>query len=58
MTRKELESELKALCKNFPHPRNEPGEAVDRLHRIREILAQMDGRGPDQTAAKKDERDA
>lgn len=31
--------QLAELLANFPHPRNEPGQAVDALHQARELTA-------------------
>lgn len=34
---KELEQELEQELDNFPHPRNQPMEAVIALHKVREL---------------------
>ena len=34
--------ELARLLANFPHPRNEPGQAVDALHRARQLAAEIE----------------
>ena len=58
---KAKEAELRAIYGNFPHPRNEPGQAVDALHRsrklwdrIQELLKKIDGR----TLSQQQEQDA
>ena len=34
--------ELARLLANFPNPRNEPGQAVDALHRARKLTAEIE----------------